>query len=141
MVNREQLEASSSSSSSVSSSQDSGRGQNKSSLETNAHALEGHRQTMAGVVPQLYQLLSNAVEAEDARELGAEGKESDRSAVTEDIRAALHEVPWLWVGDAFVPADQASYQGRVCLYSGMHDGHFRLRKREVGMGRASFMSQ
>ncbi|CAN0159855.1 unnamed protein product, partial [Hapterophycus canaliculatus] len=54
-----------------------------------AHALEGHRQTMAGVVPRLYQLLSNAVEADDAR-----------------VQAVLCGKPWLWVGDGFVPADQ-----------------------------------
>lgn len=78
---------------------------------------------MAGVVPQLYQLLSNAVEADDAREPGTENKESSRGALTEDVRAVLHEVPWLWVGDAFVPADQASYRGRVRVYSRTHDVH------------------
>lgn len=107
--NREQLEASSS-------AKDTGGDSSVPSPEKNAHTLEGHRQTMAGVVPQLYQLLSNAVEADDARETGAESKDSDhRMALTEGVRAVLHELPWLWVGDAFVPADQASVvsRGRV----------------------------
>lgn len=79
---------------------------------TSAHTLEGHRQTMAGVVPRLYQLLSNAVEADDARARSQEmsgGNGSPGAGVavaTEGIRAVLHGKPWLWVGDAFVPADQ-----------------------------------
>ena len=82
---------------------------------TNAHTLEGHRQTMAGVVPRLYQLLSNAVEADDARKQSQEMSSSYPGAemmagtgvASEGIRAVLHGKPWLWVGDAFVPADQA----------------------------------
>lgn len=85
---------------------------------TSAHTLEGHRQTMAGVVPRLYQLLSNAVEADDARKRSQEMSGGDGSGnpgtrtgmvtgvATEGIRAVLHGKPWLWVGDAFVPADQ-----------------------------------
>lgn len=86
--------------------------ENKATPKENAHTLEGHRQTMAGVVPRLYQLLSNAVEAEEAQGPGAEG-EASRGVVTEGIRAVLHEVPWLWVGDAFVPADQV--RGFCCF--------------------------
>lgn len=71
---------------------------------------------MAGVVPRLYQLLSNAVEADDARarsqESGGSGSGSGgnpgKGVATEGIRAVLHGKPWLWVGDAFVPADQVS---------------------------------
>lgn len=78
------------------------------------HTLEGHRQTMAGVVPRLYQLLSNAVEADDegarAHSQESGGNPGTRTAgmavATERIRAVLHGNPWLWVGDAFVPADQ-----------------------------------
>lgn len=76
----------------------------------NAHTLEGHRQTMAGVVPRLYQILSNAVEADEARsrsqEGGGGGGNNPGVVVTERVRAVLHGKPWLWVGDAFVPADQ-----------------------------------
>lgn len=87
----------------------------KNAAATNAHTLEGHRQTMAGVVPRLYQLLSNAVEADDARarshsqESYGGGNGSPGAGVTvstEGIRAVLHGKSWLWVGDAFVPADQ-----------------------------------
>ncbi|CAN0259506.1 unnamed protein product, partial [Ectocarpus sp. 4 AP-2014] len=28
---------------------------------------------------------------------------------TERVRAVLHGKPWLWVGDAFVPADQVAF--------------------------------
>ncbi|CAM9133150.1 unnamed protein product, partial [Laminaria digitata] len=77
-----------------------------SSPQQNARTLEGHRQTMAGVVPKLYQLLSNAVDADDARRSGVDGN-TGPGRETESIRAVLHEAPWLWVGDGFVPADQA----------------------------------
>lgn len=76
------------------------------SPQQNAHTLEGHRQTMAGVVPRLYQLLSNAIEAEDAQGQGTEGG-AGRKMITDGVRVVLHEASWLWVGDAFVPADQA----------------------------------
>ncbi|CAN0436052.1 unnamed protein product [Scytosiphon promiscuus] len=66
---------------------------------------------MAGVVPRLYQLLSNAVEADDARARSqresADGNPGT-GVVTEGIRAALYGKPWLWVGDGFVPADQVT---------------------------------
>lgn len=77
--------------------------------KANAHTLEGHRQTMAGVVPRLYQLLSNTVEAEDTSARSQEGGDTTGAGagvMTEGIRGVLHGKPWLWVGDAFVPADQ-----------------------------------
>lgn len=65
---------------------------------------------MAGVVPRLYQLLSNSVEADDAgarsQEVGGGTPAAGTGVLTEKIRAELHGKPWLWVGDAFVPADQ-----------------------------------
>ncbi|CAN0549229.1 unnamed protein product, partial [Ectocarpus sp. 12 AP-2014] len=82
------------------------------SLRDNAHTLEGHRQTMAGVVPRLYQILSNAVEADEARSRSPEGSGGGNNPgvmVTERVRAVLHGKPWLWVGDAFVPADQVAF--------------------------------
>lgn len=79
--------------------------------ETYAYTLQGIRQIMAGVVPKLYQLLSKAFEADDGEELATGSCGSDRGAVAEDVRAVLHKVPWLWVGDSFVPAAQASVEG------------------------------
>lgn len=69
---------------------------------------------MAGVVPRLYQLLSNTVEADEAgaRPQGGGGGDgapipaTATGVITEGIRAVLNGKPWLWVGDAFVPADQ-----------------------------------
>lgn len=67
---------------------------------------------MAGVVPRLYQLLSNAVEGDGAAEAGQWRGGGDASTgvtvntISDRIRAVLHSAPWLWVGDAFVPADQ-----------------------------------
>lgn len=66
---------------------------------------------MAGVVPRLYQILSNAVEADEARTRSQKGGGGGNNpgagmVVTERVRAVLHGKPWLWVGDAFVPADQ-----------------------------------
>lgn len=80
-----------------------------SSSARNAHILEGHRQTMAGVVPRLYQLLSNAVETNAEGERGQDNEflAAARQGRIESIKEVLHGTPWLWVGDAFVPADQA----------------------------------
>lgn len=77
--------------------------------EQNARILEGHRQTMAGVVPRLYQLLSNAVEAHDARQQKGDVTTNSTSlARMEGVREVLNDASWLWVGDAFVPADQVT---------------------------------
>lgn len=84
--------------------------------ERRGRSLEKNRRTMAGVVPKLYQLLSKAFEADDAGEPATGSCESDRRAVAEAVRAVLHEVPWLWVGDSFVPAAQASVE-RHCGHS------------------------
>lgn len=76
---------------------------------------------MAGVVPRLYQLLSNAVEADDARARSQEsGGTPPGTGVMEGIRAVLHGKPWLWVGDAFVPADQVR-QTAVFLFLRVRD--------------------
>lgn len=83
----------------------------------NVHTLEGHRQTMAGVVPRLYQLLSNTVEGESERgqAYGPGDAPTKYDVVVEAIRGVLHGAPWLWVGDAFVTADQARAVGVNCF--------------------------
>lgn len=83
-----------------------------SGSKQSAHTLEGHRQTMAGVVPRLYQLLSNAVEGHSEGERrGGDDAAAKHRATIEGIQGVLHGKPWLWVGDAFVPADQAREDG------------------------------
>ena len=67
-------------------------------------------------MPKLYQLLSNAIEADDASRSGLEGNTGPGST-TESIRAVLHEAPWLWVGDGFVPADQVRLSFRLIFFS------------------------
>lgn len=77
--------------------------------EQNDRFLEGHRQTMASVVPRLYQLLSNAVEAHDARQQRGDATTNSTSLARMDgVREVLNDASWLWVGDAFVPADQVT---------------------------------
>lgn len=106
-ANRKVLEASATDIPSTGGAVSAGQGVSASASprSQDTHTLEGHRQTMAGVVPRLYQLLSNAVEADDARGLEREN-EATRPVVTQALRSVLHGASWLWVGDAFVPADQ-----------------------------------
>lgn len=76
---------------------------------------------MAGVVPRLYQLLSNAVEEDGTGggRHGAVGEGGNVAAVAEAIRTVLHGKPWLWVGDAFVPTDQVKNLPCPCPVKGM----------------------
>ncbi|CAM9585905.1 unnamed protein product, partial [Chrysoparadoxa australica] len=67
--------------------------------KSTAEEAESYRQTLAGVVPTLYQHLSNAGQSHRIR----------CSSIAERLRKALHESPWLWMGDRFVTASQVAF--------------------------------
>ncbi|KAG5176706.1 hypothetical protein JKP88DRAFT_265343 [Tribonema minus] len=96
--------------------------------DTTEKGIEAAQQMLAGIVPRLYQFLSDALEV--------------RHTPADIIRNPLHAAPWLWVGaGGFVPADRVAFSAPAnaapYLYSVPSDfACFGVLLRELGVREA-----
>ena len=77
------------------------------SVDFDSDSLQEVRETITGLIPQLYQRLNNRLS-------------SSESDVTKDVKAILWGQRWIWVGDSFVAAEE------VALTSSQHTQYWKV---------------